>query len=114
MDGYEDELFEEEEDESHSQGSAEAHEGDWKSISFDEVQLGERIGGGSVGLVHRGTYMGKAVALKTLVSEIVLHSTLNTPTKNTHRSVIFPSAASLHRSTTAVLLINYYYHNRTL
>ncbi|CAN0434669.1 unnamed protein product, partial [Laminaria digitata] len=42
--------------------------GNWKTISFEEVEVGEQLGGGSVGLVHRGAYAGKAVALKTLVS----------------------------------------------
>lgn len=42
--------------------------GKWENIEFDAVEIGEQIGGGSVGLVHRGLYMGKPVALKTLVS----------------------------------------------
>lgn len=40
----------------------------WKTIKFDEISLGERLGGGSVGLVHRGQYKGENVAVKTLVS----------------------------------------------
>lgn len=38
----------------------------WKTIRFDEVEVGERIGGGGVGVVHRGWYKNKPVALKTL------------------------------------------------
>ncbi len=41
----------------------------WKAIDLGEIELGEQLGGGSVGLVHRGTYRGELVALKTLVSE---------------------------------------------
>lgn len=63
MEGYEDESFEE--DEGHTLSSV--VRGNWKEISFEEVELGEQLGGGSVGLVHRGAYAGKAVALKTLV-----------------------------------------------
>lgn len=63
MEGYDDEYFEE--DEGHALSSAD--KGSWKEISFEEVELGEQLGGGSVGLVHRGAYAGKAVALKTLV-----------------------------------------------
>ena len=40
----------------------------WKAIDLGEIELGEQLGGGSVGLVHRGTYHGEVVALKTLVS----------------------------------------------
>ena len=38
----------------------------WKSISFDDVTVGKRIGGGGVGVIYRGFYNGEAVALKTL------------------------------------------------
>lgn len=64
MDDYEDESFEEDE----KTLSPVDNSGNWKTISFEEVELGEQLGGGSVGLVHRGAYAGKAVALKTLVS----------------------------------------------
>ena len=40
----------------------------WNAISDDEIDLGEQLGGGSMGLVHRGTYKGRPVAVKTLVS----------------------------------------------
>lgn len=43
-------------------------QGNWENIEFDQIEIGEQIGGGSVGLVHRGLYKGKPVALKTLVS----------------------------------------------
>lgn len=41
----------------------------WKTIDLGEIELGEQLGGGSVGLVHRGIYRGELVALKMLVSE---------------------------------------------
>lgn len=69
MDEYEDESFEQEDDRKiPSQGE----QGNWTTISLDEIHLGEKLGGGSVGLVHRGTYLGKAVALKTLVNKCSL------------------------------------------
>lgn len=78
MDGYEDESFEEDDEVKEERemkhgpgelrGSYEVVRGDWKSISFDEVELGEQIGSGSIGLVRRGKYLGKPVALKTMVS----------------------------------------------
>lgn len=43
----------------------------WKAISYDEIELGEQLGGGSMGLVYRGTYKRKSVAVKTLVSRII-------------------------------------------
>lgn len=46
--------------------------GNWTNINFDEIEVNEQIGGGSVGVVHRGSYMGKSVALKTLVSSRIL------------------------------------------
>lgn len=64
MEEYGDESFED--DEGHTLSPV--GNGNWKTISFEEVELGEQLGGGSVGLVHRGAYAGKAVALKTLVS----------------------------------------------
>jgi serine/threonine protein kinase len=39
---------------------------DWERINFDEIELGEVIGGGGVGLVYSGRLRGKPVALKTL------------------------------------------------
>ncbi|CAM9587396.1 unnamed protein product [Ectocarpus sp. 12 AP-2014] len=57
-DEYGDETFEEEDEVPPSVS--------WKTIEFDEIFLGERLGGGSVGLVHRGQYKGKNVAVKTL------------------------------------------------
>lgn len=73
MDSYRDGLEEKVEvrETGDTQTLADAHaEGGsgWKSISFDEIEVGEQIGGGSVGLVHRGNYRGRSVALKTLVS----------------------------------------------
>lgn len=69
-DEYDDDEFEEEDDASDGrQGLSQGERRNWKTISFDEIELGDIIGGGSVGLVHRGYYQGRAVALKTLVSD---------------------------------------------
>lgn len=83
-DEYDDERFEDEDeaqslpqgygregisrDEVEPQKQSFSHECSWKAICIDEVELGEQLGGGSVGLVHRGMYRGERVALKTLVS----------------------------------------------
>ncbi|KAF0710134.1 Aste57867_5585 [Aphanomyces stellatus] len=40
--------------------------GGWKNIPFADLTVGEKIGGGGVGIVHRGKYRGRPVALKTL------------------------------------------------
>lgn len=40
--------------------------GGWDHIDFDEIELGERIGGGGVGIVYNGWFKGQPVALKTL------------------------------------------------
>lgn len=89
-DNYDDEQFEEDEVQQSlpggtSQGEIDephSHSGlcSWKAISYDEIELGEQLGGGSMGLVHRGTYKGKPVAVKTLVS-CIRHSicTSDTP-----------------------------------
>lgn len=71
MDDYKDETFEEDDGD---KGRYLGEKGYWKTISFDEIELGEKIGGGSVGLVHRGKYLGKEVALKTLVRWKVVKS----------------------------------------
>ena len=73
-DNYDDEQFEEDEVQSLPEGTSQGEIDQpqagcsWKAISYDEVQLGEQLGGGSMGLVHRGTYKGEPVAVKTLVS----------------------------------------------
>lgn len=85
-DEYDDERFEDEDEaesrprdhgrkrtsldevEPQNMGSFSQDECSWKAIRLDEVELGEQLGGGSVGLVHRGMYRGERVALKTLVS----------------------------------------------
>ena len=41
-------------------------EGGWREIAYGEVELGEIIGGGGVGVIYMGWYKDKAVALKTL------------------------------------------------
>lgn len=61
-DEYADETFEEEDE---AQPLAEVHE--LKAISFDEVELGEQLSGGGVGLIYCGRYRGERVAVKTLV-----------------------------------------------
>ncbi|GMH84723.1 hypothetical protein TrST_g13221 [Triparma strigata] len=40
--------------------------GDWKEIPFESIEILEQIGGGGVGLVHRGYYQDREVAVKTL------------------------------------------------
>jgi serine/threonine protein kinase len=40
--------------------------GGWDHIDFDEIEIGERIGGGGVGIVYNGWFKGQPVALKTL------------------------------------------------
>lgn len=73
-DGYDDEQFEEDELQALPQGTSpgeidEPHQqSSWKVISYDEIELGEQLGGGSMGMVHHGTYRGEPVAVKTLVS----------------------------------------------
>lgn len=39
---------------------------EWADVDFNEVELGDRIGGGGVGIVYRGWWKGSSVALKTL------------------------------------------------
>lgn len=46
-------------------GAEDTGEG-WKHIEFDEVELGDIIGGGGVGVIYMGWYRDKTVALKTL------------------------------------------------
>jgi serine/threonine protein kinase len=38
----------------------------WANVDFGEIELGERIGGGGVGIVYHGWWKGTPVALKTL------------------------------------------------
>ena len=63
--------FEDEDDESDAKDTRmyKEHkaEENWKSIAFEELEVGSQIGGGGVGLVYQGMYHGQAVALKTLV-----------------------------------------------
>eukprot|EP00752_Nemacystus_decipiens_P011886 g10539.t1 len=75
-DNYGNEQFEEDEiqqslPESTSQGEIDEPQPQsgfcsWNAISYDDLELGEQLGGGSMGLVHRGTFEGKPVAVKTL------------------------------------------------
>ena len=41
-------------------------EGSWTNLDFSEIEVGERIGGGGVGVVYEGWFRGEQVALKTL------------------------------------------------
>ena len=55
----------------HSSGEGKSSEegkggGGWEHIDFQEIDLGERIGGGGVGIVFNGWFRGRPVALKTL------------------------------------------------
>jgi len=38
----------------------------WSHIPFEDIEMGERIGGGGAGMIFRGWYKGEPVALKTL------------------------------------------------
>jgi len=40
--------------------------GGWNNIDFSEIEMGDRIGGGGVGVIYKGWYKNEAVALKTL------------------------------------------------
>ncbi len=46
--------------------SADGEEGGWKQINFEDIELGDVIGGGGAGMIYMGWYHDKAVALKTL------------------------------------------------
>ena len=41
-------------------------EAQWAQIPFSELEVGDRIGGGGVGMIYKGVYKGEPVALKTL------------------------------------------------
>lgn len=43
-----------------------AYSSDWKNVDFSEIELGDRIGGGGVGIVYKGWWKDEPVALKTL------------------------------------------------
>ncbi len=38
----------------------------WANVNFADVELGERIGGGGVGIIYKGWWGNRPVALKTL------------------------------------------------
>eukprot|EP01034_Spumella_vulgaris_P030465 gene30465-37683_t len=38
----------------------------WANVNFDEIEISDRIGGGGVGVVYKGYWRNKTVALKTL------------------------------------------------
>lgn len=38
----------------------------WANVNFSEIELGERIGGGGVGIIYKGWFRDEPVALKTL------------------------------------------------
>ena len=39
---------------------------EWANVDFGEIELGDRIGGGGVGIIYKGYWKGEPVALKTL------------------------------------------------
>jgi serine/threonine protein kinase len=41
-------------------------DGAWEHIEFKELEVGERIGGGGVGVIYKGWFRNQPVALKTL------------------------------------------------
>jgi hypothetical protein len=38
----------------------------WANVDFADIELGERIGGGGVGIIYKGWFKDQPVALKTL------------------------------------------------
>jgi serine/threonine protein kinase len=38
----------------------------WAHIDFDELEVGDKIGGGGVGIIYKGYFKNQQVALKTL------------------------------------------------
>lgn len=38
----------------------------WANVNFGEIELGDRIGGGGVGIIYKGWWRNEHVALKTL------------------------------------------------
>lgn len=38
----------------------------WEQLNFREIEIGEKIGGGGIGVIHRGTFRNMPVAVKTL------------------------------------------------
>jgi hypothetical protein len=38
----------------------------WANVNFGEIELGDRIGGGGVGIIYKGWWRNEPVALKTL------------------------------------------------
>jgi serine/threonine protein kinase len=55
----------------HSEGKGDGGDGShmestWRNIEYDDVQIGDRIGGGGVGIIYNGWFRNEPVALKTL------------------------------------------------
>lgn len=40
----------------------------WNQIEFNEINIGDRLGGGGLGIIYKGLYKNKNVAIKTLFS----------------------------------------------
>jgi len=38
----------------------------WENIDFEEIEIGDKIGGGGIGVIYNGWWRGESVALKTL------------------------------------------------
>ena len=47
-------------------GSEESSLTGWANVDFNELELGEQIGGGGVGIIYKGWWKDKPVGLKTL------------------------------------------------
>eukprot|EP01038_Epipyxis_sp_PR26KG_P004553 gene4553-6425_t len=45
----------------------------WAHVDFNEIELGERIGGGGVGIIYKGWWKDEQVALKTLFDARIGH-----------------------------------------
>lgn len=51
----------------------------WRELAFEDVELGDRIGGGGVGIVYQGWLGRRAVAIKTLVGTRATYITRTSP-----------------------------------
>lgn len=64
-----------------SEGKSDSGRSGWTEISYGEIELGDRIGGGGIGVIYHGYYRNEPVALKTLfdprVSEELKQEYLN-------------------------------------